>query len=172
MTARPSVGGLSPETLAEIRIVFFKECESHLADLEAGATALQNGDRDPERLNGAYRAAHSIKGGAGIFQLGALVGLAHRVETVLGEVRDGRLAATPEVLDVLARASRRLAELVDAGRQGHGPSPEPATAVDEDLGTLMPVDAEPGGFDALHFEPRPMTFQPLRPVGRSGPGGA
>jgi two-component system chemotaxis sensor kinase CheA len=166
------MGGLSPETLAAIRIVFFQECEAHLAELEAGLTALQDGDRDPETINGAYRAAHSIKGGAGIFQLDALVRFAHQIETVLGEVRDGRLAPGPDVLSVLARASGLLAELVEAGREGRNPSPEPMATLGEQLAALTPRAPEPKAFDELNFEPRPMSFQPLRPAGRAGPEGA
>jgi two-component system chemotaxis sensor kinase CheA len=166
------MAGLSPEILAAIRVVFFQECEAHLAELGAGLTALQNGDSDPEILNRAYRAAHSIKGGAGIFELDALVRFSHQVETALGEVRDGRLAPGPDVLGVLARASSLLAELVEAGRERRDPSPEPMATLGEELAALTPRATEPKAFDELNFEPRPMRFRPLSPAGRSGPGGA
>ncbi|HEY3888577.1 MAG TPA: Hpt domain-containing protein [Caulobacteraceae bacterium] len=168
MTAQRPARGLSPETLAAIRIVFFQECEAHLADLEAGLVALRNGERNPKRLDGAYRAAHSIKGGAGIFQLDALVQFSHQIESALGEVRDGRLAPGPEVLGVLSRASNLLAELVEAGRDRRGLPAERMATLGEDLAALAPRESEPKAFDALNFEPRPMAFQPLSPRRRVG----
>jgi two-component system, chemotaxis family, sensor kinase CheA len=171
MTAQRPAGALPPETLAAIRIVFFQECETHLAELSAALAALQNGESDPETLSGAYRAAHSIKGGAGIFELDALVGFSHQLETALGEVRDGRLASGPEVLGVLSRAHALLAELVEAGREGRTLPSERMTAPSQDLAALAPPAMEPKAFDALNFEPRPMAFQPLNHAGRSGPEG-
>jgi two-component system chemotaxis sensor kinase CheA len=171
MTAHRPAGGLSPETLAAIRIVFFQDCETQLAELGAALTALQNGDSDPETLNSAYRAAHSIKGGAGIFALDALVAFSHQLETALGEVRDGRLAPGPEVLDVLSRAHGLLAELVEAGREERDVPSERITALSQELAALAPPATEPEAFDALNFEARPMAFQPLNPAGRCGPRG-
>ena len=172
MTARPPAGGLPPETLAAIKVVFFQECESHLADLDAGLIALRNGEMDSETVSRAYRAAHSIKGAAGLFQLDALARFSAQIETALGAVRDGRMALAPDVLSLLAQASRQLAELVEAGREGRDPPPEPTQALGEALTTLAPSQAESDPFEALNFEPRRVGFQPLHPVGRSGAGKA
>jgi two-component system chemotaxis sensor kinase CheA len=169
MTAQGPASGLSPETLAAIRIVFFQECATHLADLKAGLTVLQNGGRTSETVNGAYRAAHSIKGGAGLFQLDELVRFSGQIETVLGEVRDGRLAPGPEVLSLLGRASHELADLVEAAREGRDLPPEPTAALGQALVALAPSEAEPSAFDALNFEPRALSFRPIR---RSGAGEA
>jgi two-component system chemotaxis sensor kinase CheA len=56
-------------TMDEIRETFFLECEDLLQDLEAGLSAIRDGDRDPEKVNSVFRAVHSIKGGAGAFGL-------------------------------------------------------------------------------------------------------
>jgi two-component system chemotaxis sensor kinase CheA len=172
MTAQRPARGLSPEALAAIRIVFFQECEAHLAELDAALAALKNGETDPETVNSAYRAAHSIKGGAGIFELDALVGFSHQFETALGEVRNGRLSPGPEVLGVLSRAHGLLVELVEAGREGRTAPCEHMATASQELAALASQGAEPQAFDALNFEPRPMAFQSLRPTGRSGPDGA
>jgi two-component system chemotaxis sensor kinase CheA len=158
--------------LAAIRIVFFQECEAHLAELDAALVALKNGETDPETLNSAYRAAHSIKGGAGIFKLDALVGFSHQFEMVLGQVRDGRLSPAPEVLGVLSRAHGLLAELVEAGREDRTPPSERTATASQALAALASPGAEPQAFDALDFAPRPMAFQSLRPTGRFGTDGA
>ena len=106
------------DPLAEIRITFFQECEEQLAELESGLLAMENGDADAERINTVFRAVHSIKGGAGAFNLDALVSFAHAFETVLDHIRSNRLAATPPVVKVMLRANDALTDLVSASRDG------------------------------------------------------
>lgn len=112
---------MSPEQLAPIRVQFFQECVDLLADLESGLIALEQGDADPEIINTVFRAAHSIKGGAGIFGLSDLVGFAHDIENVLDALRSGQLRIGPATLRPLLRANDVLADLVDASRDGRAP---------------------------------------------------
>jgi two-component system chemotaxis sensor kinase CheA len=152
-------GTLPPETLAAIRVLFFQECEAHLAQLATGLRALKDGERDAEVINDATRAAHSIKGGAGIFQLDALVRFSGRLETALGEVRAGRLEPGPDILSLLSRACEALADLVAAGREDRPADPAVATPILEQLAAILPERAAPAEPD---FTPRPAPFQPLR----------
>jgi two-component system chemotaxis sensor kinase CheA len=152
---------LSPESLAAIRIVFFQECEEHLAAIETGLGALQSGDTDPETIVTVHRAVHSIKGAAGIFELDELARFSRQVETVMVEVRDGRLQPGPETLRVLLGAAEVLAELVDDGRHGRAVAPDRTSTMLGALAALAPGTAEPGTFDGLEFEPRLMAFKAL-----------
>jgi two-component system chemotaxis sensor kinase CheA len=104
--------------MAEIREVFFQECEEQLAELEAGLLRMESGQSDGETVNAVFRAVHSIKGGAGIFALDALVRFAHVFETTLDAIRSGRMAADPHVMSVLLRAADALMDLVRAARKG------------------------------------------------------
>ncbi|PZQ55650.1 MAG: chemotaxis protein CheA [Phenylobacterium zucineum] len=106
------------DPFAAIRDTFFQECEEQLAELESGLLAMEGGDQDPETINAVFRAVHSIKGGAGAFQLEALIRFAHVFETALDEMRSGRLAASPEVLKTMLRAADILADLVSSARAG------------------------------------------------------
>jgi two-component system, chemotaxis family, sensor kinase CheA len=161
MTARQPAGTLSPESLAAIRIVFFQECEEHIAAIETGLRALQSGDTDPETIATVHRAVHSIKGAAGIFELHELARFSRDFETVMVEVRDGRLQPGRETVGVLLGAAAVLAELVDDGRHGRAVAPDRTSAMLETLAALVPGTAEPGTFDSLDFEPRPMAFKTL-----------
>jgi two-component system chemotaxis sensor kinase CheA len=160
MTVRQPAGRLSPESLAAIRIVFFQECEEHLAAIETGLRALQGGDAEPETIVTVHRAVHSIKGAAGIFDLDELARFTRDFETVLVEVRDGRLQPGPETVGVLLGAAAVLAELVDDGRHGRAVALDHTSAMLETLAALAPGAAEPG-FDSLEFEPRPVAFKAL-----------
>jgi two-component system chemotaxis sensor kinase CheA len=104
--------------MAAIRETFFQECEEQLAELESGLILMENGTAEAETVNAVFRAVHSIKGGAGIFALDALVRFAHVFETALDSVRSGQLAAGPMVLNLLLRAADVLADLVRAAREG------------------------------------------------------
>ncbi|WBO59692.1 Hpt domain-containing protein [Acidocella sp. MX-AZ03] len=106
------------DPLAAIRDTFFQECEEQLAELETGLIAMENGTAEAETVNAVFRAVHSMKGGAGIFALDALVRFAHVFETALDKVRSGLLVASPPVVAVFLRAADILADLVRAARDG------------------------------------------------------
>lgn len=112
-----------------IKATFFQECEELLTDMESGLLAMEAGDDDSETINAVFRAVHSVKGGAGAFGLEALIRFAHVFETVLDEMRSGRLGLNEEVSRVLLRASDVLADHVQAARNGG--------AVDEARSTTM-----------------------------------
>ncbi|MFP5447573.1 MAG: chemotaxis protein CheW [Alphaproteobacteria bacterium] len=101
-----------------IKATFFQECEELLTDMESGLLAMEQGDDDSETINAVFRAVHSVKGGAGAFGLEELIRFAHVFETVLDEMRSGKLHLTDEVAKVLLRASDVLADHVAAARSG------------------------------------------------------
>ncbi|WP_176559336.1 Hpt domain-containing protein, partial [Rubellimicrobium roseum] len=106
------------DSMAAIRVTFFQECEEQLADLESGLVAFAEGTADPDTLNAVFRSVHSIKGGAGAFQLTDLVTFAHGFETVLDEIRSTRLEPRPEIVRTMLHAADVLADLVRVARDG------------------------------------------------------
>jgi two-component system chemotaxis sensor kinase CheA len=104
--------------MAEIREVFFQECEEQLGELESGLLRMEGGKKDAETVNAVFRAVHSIKGGAGIFALDGLVRFAHVFETSLDAIRSGKMQAEPHVMALLLRAADVLMDLVRAARKG------------------------------------------------------
>jgi len=100
----------------EIKATFFQECDELLADLESGLLAMESGGRDPETVNAVFRAVHSVKGGAGAFGLEPLVRYAHVFETLMDEIRAGRIEAETDLVRVLLRAADVLADHVSAAR--------------------------------------------------------
>ena len=143
--------------MAAIRETFFQECEEQLAELEAGLILMESGAAEAETVNAVFRAVHSIKGGAGIFALDALVRFAHVFETALDSVRSGQLAAGPAVLNLLLRAADVLADLVRAARE-NGTVDEARTAalvVEFDQINGGGHEAAPAG--GLFFDSNPAT---------------
>ena len=104
--------------LDEFKATYFDECSELLLELEEQFLAIQEGDRDADRLNAVFRAIHSIKGGGGAFGFDALVKFAHSFETLLDYVRDGRVELTEEVVVLCIRSIDIVADFVTAARTG------------------------------------------------------
>ncbi|WP_298835787.1 chemotaxis protein CheA [uncultured Roseobacter sp.] len=145
------------DPMAEIRASFFIECEELLEALQDGLQELDDGADDTETINVVFRAVHSIKGGAGAFGLEALVRFAHRFETVLDEVRAGRMTAGPDALKVFFQCADHLSDLVRISRDA-GDLPEARTA--ELLGFLNEMLGEDAGAEEEAEEDEDIDFQP------------
>ena len=155
--------------LDEIRVVFFQECDDQLQELEDGLTAMEGGETDDDTVNRVFRAVHSIKGGAGAFDLHKLVKFAHTFETVLDEVRAHRLAADDTVMPVMLRSADHLRDLVAAGRDGGDGDQERSKELIVELETLIggpkgghsaseDGDDEDGGLSLADFEFTPVAM--------------
>lgn len=108
--------------------VFFEETEEHLASLELLLLGLDLQRPDAEELNGIFRAAHSIKGSAGMFGFDDLTAVTHELETLLDRIRSGQMALCAEMVDLFLQARDVLMRLLDAHRQQR---PDPSVPVEE-----------------------------------------
>ncbi|MHC5067923.1 MAG: Hpt domain-containing protein [Planctomycetota bacterium] len=101
------------EMLSDFRV----ESVEGLAVAEAGLLAYENDDEDG--IHRAFRALHTIKGGAGFLELGHIQHLAHQLENLLDLVRQGSIQASPEVTNTLLMGFDRLSEMFADFRLGH-----------------------------------------------------
>lgn len=100
----------------DYRQLFFTECDELLGELQDHLTALADGPRDGEVIGAAFRAVHSVKGGAAAFGMEELAGFAHGFEAVMDACRAGRLDVDDSVMPVLTRACDMMVELVEHTR--------------------------------------------------------
>jgi two-component system, chemotaxis family, sensor kinase CheA len=100
---------------------YLAECRDHLATIEADLLSVEQAgaDIDEQLVNRVFRAAHSIKGGAGFFDLTQIKDLAHKTENVLDMIRSRRMVPTPEVVSVLLLAFDKLRELLSDFRSSN-----------------------------------------------------
>src|SRR5579863_505527 len=100
---------------------YLAECREHLATIETELLAIETGgaEIDEQLVNRVFRAAHSIKGGAGFFDLVRIRELAHRTENVLDLIRSRQLIPTPELVSVLFLAFDKLRELVNNHKESN-----------------------------------------------------
>jgi two-component system chemotaxis sensor kinase CheA len=97
--------------MEEILTLFFEESFEGLDTMESGLLAL-DGSADSETINTIFRAAHSIKGGAGTFGFMQISEFTHSVETLLDEMRNGTRGITPDALQVLLQSVDVIREMV------------------------------------------------------------
>jgi len=104
------MSGLDDDVVRE----YLAECREHLAGIEGDLLAIEErgADLDEERVNKVFRAAHSIKGGAGFFDLNNIRELAHKIENVLDLIRSQRAEPTSDVVSVLLLAFDKLRDLI------------------------------------------------------------
>ncbi|MDF7647130.1 chemotaxis protein CheA [Erwiniaceae bacterium L1_54_3] len=81
--------------------IFFSEAEELLAEMEQQLLQLDVAAPDIEQLNAIFRAAHSLKGGAGTFGFDALQETTHLLENLLDEARSGGRQLNREIIHLL-----------------------------------------------------------------------
>ena len=83
----------------EILEFFQPEAEEHLQVVSDCLISLE-GNNNPEEINKLFRAIHTIKGSASQVGLKRLGGIAHRVEDLIGRLRDGEIEPSASVVDL------------------------------------------------------------------------
>ncbi len=106
------------DDLAELKQLYFQECEELLGEVERHLMALDEGSGDAQTVNATFRALHSIKGGAGAFGLQRLVDYAHVFEALLDKMRSNEIPVTPDRVKVLLRAGDVLTDLIRSMQSG------------------------------------------------------
>jgi two-component system chemotaxis sensor kinase CheA len=101
--------------------IFFEEAAELLADFEAGLLELEESSGDTELLNRIFRAAHTIKGNAGILGFDAIARFTHGLESLLDELRTGARPVTADVVDALLAAGDVLRRMLRAEQTGSEP---------------------------------------------------
>jgi two-component system chemotaxis sensor kinase CheA len=101
--------------MEEILKLFFEESFEGLDAMESGLLTLGDG-ADRETINTIFRAAHSIKGGAGTFGFMEISEFTHSVETLLDEMRNGIRAVTPDALQVLLQSVDVIREMTQSAQ--------------------------------------------------------
>ena len=80
---------------------FVLESRELLEDMENALLAAGQNADGGDTVNAIFRAAHTIKGSAGLFGLDHIVGFTHVVESLLDEVRDGHVALSEPLVVLL-----------------------------------------------------------------------
>jgi two-component system chemotaxis sensor kinase CheA len=154
-------------SLDQLKLTFFDECSEALQQIEAGLTEMQDGTSTDDTINAIFRSVHSVKGGAGIFGFEDLVNFAHVLETVLDTMRNGKLAATHEIMDVLLQANDILSDLITMSRLGEAIPPNHGSECRAALEGLIGIESSGAEEPMADFEG--LDFIPVRMDDFDGP---
>ncbi len=101
--------------MAEALHTFIVESNELLEDMEQALLGVLQEDDPSDAVNAIFRAAHTIKGSAGLFGLDFIVDFAHVAESVLDKVRDGSIGMDEAVVTLLLAC---CAKCIRIGRAG------------------------------------------------------
>ncbi|WP_262964627.1 chemotaxis protein CheA [Methylobacter psychrophilus] len=101
---------------------FVIECRELLEQMEEALLIVEQSADDPEIINAIFRAAHTIKGSAGMFGLDPIVVFTHASESVLDRVRSGDIAMSSILASLFLEAHDHLSVLINHVAEGSYPS--------------------------------------------------
>lgn len=100
-------------TMSDALQTFLAESRGLLEAMEEGLLRLEDAPDDAEAINSVFRAAHTIKGSAGLFGFDDIVAFTHEAESVLDKVRDGELALSEDMIGLFLACRDHLGKLLD-----------------------------------------------------------
>jgi len=104
--------------MEQLRKMFYEECRENLEVLEDVLLNLDPSHVEDESINTIFRAAHSIKGGAGTFNLLDISEFTHNVEAYLDLVRNNERTLTAETIDLLLKSGDCIHSMLEGHEQG------------------------------------------------------
>src|SRR5438094_99165 len=102
----------------ELLQVYAEEARERLGTMTTLLLQLDSTEADPELTAALFREAHTVKGGAAMVSLESVARLAHAMEDVLSQLRDGLRRATPELVDALLAVVEALSSIVPVAVDG------------------------------------------------------
>ncbi|MGC2420897.1 MAG: response regulator [Candidatus Acidiferrales bacterium] len=126
------------EVPVEVLEFFIPEAEEHLQAVTECLLAIE-GHPNPEEINRLFRSVHTVKGSAAQVGLHRLSAVAHRLEDLIGQLRDGALKPSAEIVDLSLQAVDVLKKFLH--RQWPGDA-EMAAAVDPLLARIAELAPE------------------------------
>jgi two-component system, chemotaxis family, sensor kinase CheA len=99
--------------LTKFLLRFVEEAREHLGKMSDGIASLAQGGADADLIHALFRSAHTIKGSARMMKLIGISETAHKMEDVLGALRDGKISFNREIGQLLYRTVDALSRMVD-----------------------------------------------------------
>lgn len=141
----------------EIIEFFQPEAEEHLQIVSDCLLSLE-GNNNPDDINRLFRAIHTVKGSAAQVGLRRLGAIAHRIEDLIGRLRDGQIQPSPAVVDLCLASVDVLKKTLH--REWRDES-EMRAGVDSLLGRVATF--APQEIESEQLQPPPAGFAAIAP---------
>lgn len=120
---------MQPEQQQRIMGYFIEEAKDHLNTIEQGLLSLQNTMEDTEMVNEVFRAAHSVKGGAGMLGINSIHRTAHRLEDCLKVIQESPVKVDSQLESLFLQVFDTLEALVEQLQAPFGLTDEIANGI-------------------------------------------
>lgn len=138
-----------------VRSVLLDEARALLSDMEQALLAVEAQGPDSERINAIFRAAHTLKGSSGMFNLQLVVDFTHLMENLLVKVRAGEQGIDGALISLLLNCGDYLAQLFEQVAQGLDdvdPNPEVRARLSQALQSYLSDSAPAPAASAVHSQ--------------------
>lgn len=102
----------------ELVKVFMEESEDEIRELESGLIRLEEDKEDEDTINRVFRAAHTIKGSAGLVGFDSVSNYTHTLENILDRIRKKDLTITKKLISTMLASVDFLKRMIAAGSEG------------------------------------------------------
>ncbi|ARD10914.1 MULTISPECIES: chemotaxis protein CheA [Pseudomonas] len=130
--------------LDQAQQTFIVEACELLQAMEESLLQLESEPGDQDAIGAVFRAAHTIKGSAGLFGLTPIVSFTHIVEDVLDRLREGSVSVDAGLIAVLLKSGDHMLELIDVVASRGQPLQPPALEREAALRQALQVYQAPG----------------------------
>jgi two-component system, chemotaxis family, sensor kinase CheA len=137
---------------------FLTETNESLAVLDLELVKLEQNPNNPGLLGNIFRIVHTIKGTCGFLGLPRLEALAHASENVLGKIRDGEMAVTPQAVSLILGSLDQIKSLLSQLEQNE------AEPDGDDAGLIARLNQLVAGEQAAAPPPPTPAPTPAQPV--------
>jgi two-component system chemotaxis sensor kinase CheA len=142
---------------------FFEEAFESLDGMENALLQLDPATPNAEAINSVFRVAHSIKGGSGMFSFTEVASFTHTLETLLDELRAGRMPVTRPAIDLLLKSTDVLRGMLQATQRKTPVDQQTAADVQFDLEQMLvirtPAAVAPAPPPSLHPKDATWTIE-------------
>lgn len=125
---------------------FLIECGELLEEMEHALLAVEAAPDKSELVNAIFRAAHTIKGSAGLFGLEHVVSFTHVLESVLDEARGGRLLLADQLVALLLACGDHIGAMVAVVASGRLDADAAISKAGAPLVQALKAYLQPGDF--------------------------
>ncbi|EGD52888.1 CheA signal transduction histidine kinase [Thermoanaerobacter ethanolicus JW 200] len=120
--------------------IFIEESQEHIENLNSNLLLLENDPENRQVIDEIFRSAHTLKGMAATMGFENMNKLAHKMEDVLQEVKNGQLHISHAIMDILFKCVDTLSEMLDSISQ----TGEDNVPIDELIFLLSGVSSKSG----------------------------
>jgi len=128
------------------RDALVQEARELLVAMEAALLQIESDGASRDAINAIFRAAHTIKGSAGLFAFDSIVSFTHLLENVLEKVRNGIVKLDDGMMSLLLNCGDYMGELVDAiaeRKEDQDPDPVRRAELEARLNGYLEQAAQP-----------------------------